>query len=1392
MAAVSIARAQPLAFPGAQGFGRFATGGRGGSVYYVTTTNDTGPGSFRDAVSQPNRTVVFAVSGVLDYQPPRYNVKNNVTIAGQTAPGDGVVLYGDGIGFTDANNTLTRFLRFRMGSDAVGEDTVGVARGHDMIFDHISATWSLDEVFSISGTPDPANITIQSSIIGQGLEDHSAGGLIQTDGGVSILRCLYIDNGTRNPKVKGVNEFVNNVVYNWKTDAYILGDSAGDSYANVMGNYFINGPDSGNDDAFSRGNLNFHLFATNNWQDKNRNGMLDGLLLTQPDYDVNDWQTVPFAHPISVSEILPALTAVKLAASDVGPSWRRDEVDERLITELTSWGTLGQTIFTEFDPPMNGPGFFKGGPVPPDSDLDGMPDYWEAGLGLATNAPNNNDPSPGGLGYTRLEDYLNWLAEPHGVARTNSVLHIDLRQFTRGFVNFSPIFVVNGASNGVVTLTNGHIARFVPTPGFVGLAGFGFSVTDAQGSTLSRPIGLYFTPQPPANGRVWRGDAVANRWDVSGDANWFDEQALLYPFQQGDAVEFDHTGSTSPAVNLVGSVEPSSVLVTAATDYHFAGPGSLEGATSLVLKGGGALHLDNTNAYTGATIVSNGTLLVNGSLLQSTVTVRSGATLGGSGRLGAAPALNLGATLAPGGVGSPGLLTVSNALTLAGGVTNRFDLSDDPSGLSKTNDRIQVVGTLNLSGANRIVVSLMNGPLANGVYTLITYSNLSGSLANLTLVGANGVLTNPPGAIAIYVDNTRPPASLVWEGNGLNNNWDDGVTPTWMNGVLPDWFYFGDAVRFDDTGSASPPVNLVGTVSPASVLVDAAQNYTFSGTGKNSGTGGLTKTNSGTLTITTANDYTGITTLAGGVLSVASLPDGGAAGSIGAAAAVPANLVFNGGTLRVTGGNDSTDRGATLQAGGGTMEVQSASTVLTLSGTVVGPGPLVKAGPGRLDMNAANSYSGGTTVNAGDVRLVNLDGFGSGPITLNGTVANAATFRFGSDAQQVPNTLVINGTNNRVLIRGNNTLSQLQGSGTFEGGLVDSGTTLTFGGNMSGFSGTFRAGTVANPRFNGSTGSAAATFDLGNGSAKLNNRNGNLTASIGALIGGPNTSLEGASSANSPTTYVIGGNNLSTTFAGRIQEVIPARSAAITKVGTGTLILTGNNTHNGATLVNGGTLLVNNISGSGTGTNSVTVNNGGTLGGTGFIHGPVTVNSGGTLAPGSSVGTLTLNQTLTLNPGARMRFELGLIAASDKVAVNGALALGGTLDLTNVAGFGPGTYTLFTCSGTPSGSLPVIGSAPAGYNYAVNTATPGQVRLVVTALALQPQTTFALDVNGLTLGGVGGAAGRTYHLLTSTNLTVPAAQWTAIATNQFDFNGQAVPFLTQPGQAQQFFRLHLP
>ena len=209
---------QQLAFPGAEGFGRYTLGARGVSapqVYHVTNLNDAGAGSFRDAVSQPGRIVVFDVCGVIKLS-SRITFSGNSYVAGHTAPGDGVILYGNGVSFAGANNLIVRYLRIYMGKGGEsGKDASGVANGEKMIFDHLSIAWGLDENFSVnwdSKGSEPADITIQHSIIGQGIMTHSAGGLIQTNGGVSIIGCLYIDNSTRNPKVKGLNQYINNVV----------------------------------------------------------------------------------------------------------------------------------------------------------------------------------------------------------------------------------------------------------------------------------------------------------------------------------------------------------------------------------------------------------------------------------------------------------------------------------------------------------------------------------------------------------------------------------------------------------------------------------------------------------------------------------------------------------------------------------------------------------------------------------------------------------------------------------------------------------------------------------------------------------------------------------------------------------------------------------------------------------------------------------------------------------------------------------------------------------------------------------------------------------------------------------------------------------------------------
>ncbi|KDN36101.1 hypothetical protein RSAG8_11048, partial [Rhizoctonia solani AG-8 WAC10335] len=402
---VSQAIAIP-AFPGAEGFGANATGGRGGSVYVVTNLNDSGSGSFRDAVSQPNRIVVFAVGGLIKIT-DRVVISHHVTIAGQTAPGGGITVYGNGVSYSNAHHTITRYVRYRMGKGgSSGKDAIGIADGHDMIFDHTE--YIADETFSING--DVSNVTISDTLIGQGLETHSCGGLMQTSGGVSIIRSLYIDHKTRNPKVKGVNEFVNNVVYNWGSGGgYIAGgDSAGQSYANIMNNVFISGP-STTIAPFTRGNTNFHAYVPHNYYDSNQNGVLDGWELSQTigNYSEVDLQSARYDYP-TVNTLLDPLDAYAKVIAGVGASKSRDNVDTLLIDRVKSLGTSGELISDETASPWNSGGPISGGTAPKDTDGDGMPDDWEIANGLDPNVDDAMGDQDGD-GYANIENYINSL-----------------------------------------------------------------------------------------------------------------------------------------------------------------------------------------------------------------------------------------------------------------------------------------------------------------------------------------------------------------------------------------------------------------------------------------------------------------------------------------------------------------------------------------------------------------------------------------------------------------------------------------------------------------------------------------------------------------------------------------------------------------------------------------------------------------------------------------------------------------------------------------------------------------------------------------------------------------------------------------------------------------------
>lgn len=229
--------AAPLAFPGAEGFGAVATGGRGGSVYHVANLDDSGPGSLRDAVSEPHRFVVFDVAGIIRLH-STLPVSSDITIAGQSAPGEGIAVYGAEVSFSQSSNVIVRYIRFRQGTVTPGQErksAVNILSGSKMIFDRVSIEWGRWDCLDMNLCD---NMTFQYCLIGQGVRPQCFGCLCQSDH-VTFTHNLWIDNKSRNPKAKGTVQYVNNIVYNFGGGGgYIEGHSGAGSLRRSGGELF--------------------------------------------------------------------------------------------------------------------------------------------------------------------------------------------------------------------------------------------------------------------------------------------------------------------------------------------------------------------------------------------------------------------------------------------------------------------------------------------------------------------------------------------------------------------------------------------------------------------------------------------------------------------------------------------------------------------------------------------------------------------------------------------------------------------------------------------------------------------------------------------------------------------------------------------------------------------------------------------------------------------------------------------------------------------------------------------------------------------------------------------------------------------------------------------------
>ncbi len=409
------ANARQLAFPGAEGFGRFATGGRGGSVYHVINLNDAGPGSFRDAVSNAGRTIVFDVSGVIPIK-EKISAAANITIAGQSAPGYGIVVYGNGVSFS--SNSIIRYIRFRGSINMPkGACTVVADNVRDVIFDHVSVEWGRWDNFHIKGTSD---ITLQYCLIGEPIDPQRFGALFEDPHHVTVHHCLWIDNQSRNPKAKAGIEYVNNIIYNWGVNGLVGGHSGAMHYQDVIGNYFIAGPNSGH--AFlGMFSTTDHVYHRGNYIDINKDGILNGRLVVDSDFVstkvkpaiIVDSTSVKGATLQNKPNFTPNVTAedavdaYKTVLKEAGASLHRDAIDNRIIGYLKSLGKEGKIFKSEAD--AGGQGAMETGIPLPDTDGDGIPDAWEK-----SHALNPDDATDGNAlkqGYTNLEVYLNELVK---------------------------------------------------------------------------------------------------------------------------------------------------------------------------------------------------------------------------------------------------------------------------------------------------------------------------------------------------------------------------------------------------------------------------------------------------------------------------------------------------------------------------------------------------------------------------------------------------------------------------------------------------------------------------------------------------------------------------------------------------------------------------------------------------------------------------------------------------------------------------------------------------------------------------------------------------------------------------------------------------------------------
>ena len=769
-----------------------------------------------------------------------------------------------------------------------------------------------------------------------------------------------------------------------------------------------------------------------------------------------------------------------------------------------------------------------------------------------------------------------------------------------------------------------------------------------------------------------------------------------------------------------------------------------------------------------------------------------------------------------------GPLTVSTNLVLRNASIS-LDLSFG------SGDQISVLGSLTLTGTNLLLVNPLTG-FGAGTYPIISYGTaLIGDVnTNLKLGGAIAdsrytlaLDTNTVPYINLAVSG-GPAASLTWSGDGTANAWNIKGAANWNGGSGPnsEKFYSLDAVSFDDSGSASPAVNLLGTLLPGSVQVSGTNNYTFAGPGRISGGNGLTMNGSGTLLILTTNDFSEITSINSGTVQL-----GNGLTADGGLGITPINnygaLIFNAAGNQVILGSPG-GSGAVVKRGPGMTQLagdnwfsyaltNEAGTLLagsptafgdTAYGTTINPGATLDLGGqniGAEPVTVSDTGVGGAgaVINSGPVAgaLQNLTLVG--PTTFGGSAGWSVLSQSSSVGLQA-NTNKITKIGANTIQFGNDDSSYVSDGGL--GDLEIQAGKFTFYGYVS-------------------LGDPARTITVRtNATLELDNTGDSLTPKAivlddGAAVVSTLPNRLRPQYCTVPASFTLGGANTFTvqTADRLVLNGTLAGPGSLIAAGAGAIILGASNTFSGdlniqagtvgltndasvtraANILLGGTLDVNGRTDA-----TLTLGSSQVLKGSGAVLGSLSAPAGSTVAPGLSIGAISVSSNATLRGTTAIELsKIGGALSADLLAVGGTLDLGGTLNLTFAgAGLTNGdTFTLFTAGTLANGFATVNLPAVPGVTWTNRTALDGTLRVVSVAPPSQPTIAGAQMVAGGNFQvHFSGTPGYGYSVRAATDVALPATGWTVIGTGTFGSSPVTFTDLNATNFLRRFYLITIP